>query len=109
MKWAGLMMPVILGEELVRMRDTAPVDQRTMPGATQESIAEAQRQALISQIHGEPGVPIPAPTAYTPPTAGQRVVGAGEAALTTVTGATGGTLGMIGGTPRRACTIDSER
>ena len=74
-----------------------PVDQRTMPGATQESIAEAQRQALISQIPGEPGVPIPAPT-YTPPTMGERVVGAGEAALTTATGATGGFAGMIGGT-----------
>ena len=88
----------ILGEELVRMRDTAPIDQRTMPGATQESIAEAQRQALISQIPGEPGVTMAAPTVYTPPTAGQRAVGAGEAALTTFTGATGGTLGMIGGT-----------
>ena len=88
----------ILGEELVRMRDTAPIDQRTMPGATQESIAEAQRQALISQIPGEPGVTMVAPTVYTPPTAGQRAVGAGEAALTTFTGATGGTLGMIGGT-----------
>jgi hypothetical protein len=88
----------ILGKELVRMRDTAPIDQRTMPGATQESIAEAQRQALISQIPGEPGVPIPAPTVYTPPTMGERVVGAGEAALTTATGATGGFAGMIGGT-----------
>ena len=88
----------ILGEELVRMRDTAPIDQRTMPGATQESIAEAQRQALISQIPGEPGITMAAPTVYTPPTAGQRAVGAGEAALTTFTGATGGTLGMIGGT-----------
>jgi hypothetical protein len=76
----------------------AAIDQRTMPGATQESIAEAQRQALISQIPGEPGVPIPAPTVYTPPTMGERVVGAGEAALTTATGATGGFAGMIGGT-----------
>src|SRR5690606_6855249 len=32
------------------------------------------------------------------PTVGQKIVGAGEAALTTVTGATGGTVGMIGGT-----------
>lgn len=32
------------------------------------------------------------------PTLGQKVVGAGEAALTTVTGATGGALGMVGGT-----------
>jgi hypothetical protein len=32
------------------------------------------------------------------PTLGDQLTGAGEAALTTVTGATGGTLGMIGGT-----------
>ena len=32
------------------------------------------------------------------PTIGEQIVGAGETALTTVTGATGGTLGMIGGT-----------
>lgn len=32
------------------------------------------------------------------PTLGERVIGTGEAALTAVTGATGGTLGMIGGT-----------
>jgi hypothetical protein len=88
----------ILGEELVRMRQAEPVDQRMMPGATAESVAEAQRQALISQIPGEPGVPIPTPPVYTPPTMGQRVVGAGEAALTTTTGATGGFAGMIGGT-----------
>lgn len=31
------------------------------------------------------------------PTFGQKLIGAGEAALTTVTGATGGTLGMVGG------------
>lgn len=31
------------------------------------------------------------------PTLGQKVVGAGEAALTTVTGATGGMIGMVGG------------
>lgn len=81
-----------------QMAAPAPVDQRMMPGATAESVAEAQRQALISQIPGEPGVPIPTPPVYTPPTMGQRVVGAGEAALTTATGATGGFAGMIGGT-----------
>jgi hypothetical protein len=35
------------------------------------------------------------------PTPGQKLVGAGEAALTTVTGATGGMLGMIGGTGKQ--------
>lgn len=76
----------------------APVDQRTMPGATAESVAAQRREALISQIPGADGQPVPPQPVYVPPTAGQRVIGAGEAALTTVTGATGGTLGLIGGT-----------
>jgi hypothetical protein len=33
-----------------------------------------------------------------PPTLGERLIGAGEAGLTTVTGATGGLVGMVGGT-----------
>lgn len=36
-----------------------------------------------------------------PPTLGERLVGAGEAGLTTVTGMTGGTIGMIGGTAKQ--------
>lgn len=35
---------------------------------------------------------------YVEPSLGEKVVGAGEAALTTATGMTGGTVGMIGGT-----------
>jgi hypothetical protein len=41
---------------------------------------------------------LPAPVAQPEPTVGQKLLGTGEAALTTVTGATGGTIGMIGGT-----------
>jgi hypothetical protein len=73
------------------------VDQRMMPGATAESVAEAQRQALISQIPGVDGRPVPPQPVYTPPTLGQRAIGAGEAALTTVTGGTTGLLGLLGG------------
>lgn len=54
----------------------------------------------VSQIPGasaEKPAPPPAPAA-PPPTMAQQAIGAGEAALTTVTGATGGALGMIGGT-----------
>jgi len=36
-----------------------------------------------------------------PPTLGQKLTGAGEAALTTLTGMTGGTAGMIGGTVKQ--------
>jgi hypothetical protein len=75
-----------------------PVDQRTMPGATPESVALAQREATIAQIPGADGMPVPPQPVYTAPTTGQRIVGAGEAALTTLTGATGGTIGLIGGT-----------
>jgi hypothetical protein len=76
----------------------APVDPRTMPGATAESVAAAQREALISQIPGVDGQPVPPQPVYVEPTTGERIVGAGEAALTTLTGATGGTIGLIGGT-----------
>jgi hypothetical protein len=76
----------------------APVDPRTMPGATAESVAAAQREALISQIPGVDGQPVPPQPVYVEPTTGERIVGAGEAALTTLTGATGGTAGLIAGT-----------
>lgn len=36
-----------------------------------------------------------------PPTLGERLIGAGEAGLTTLTGVTGGTVGMIGGTVKQ--------
>jgi hypothetical protein len=76
----------------------AQVDPRRVPGATAESVAEARRQALISQIPGADGRPVPPPAPYVPPSVGERIIGAGEAALTATTAATGGTLGLIGGT-----------
>ena len=50
-------------------------------------------------IPGEEDAEIPELRVREPdPTIGEQIVGAGETALTTITGATGGTLGMIGGT-----------
>lgn len=52
------------------------------------------RSGDIPDIYGEIKPEAPKPE----PTIGEKIVGAGEAALTAATGATGGTLGMIGGT-----------
>lgn len=57
------------------------------------------RKDPTSQIPGMEDAEIPELRVKEPePTVGEQIVGAGETALTTVTGATGGTLGMIGGT-----------
>src|SRR5690606_3214195 len=45
-----------------------------------------------------PDAEVPGTTPQAPdPTIGERIIGAGEAALTAATGATGGQLGMVGG------------
>jgi len=74
-------------------------------------LAEARRRGLVPQAAGAapaapavPEQPYAAPPAVRPvetgpaPTLGQRIVGAGEAALSALTGATGGAAGLIGGT-----------
>jgi hypothetical protein len=74
-------------------------------------LAEARRRGLVPQAAGAapaapavPEQPYTAPPAVRPvetgpaPSLGQRIVGAGEAALTALTGATGGAAGLIGGT-----------
>jgi hypothetical protein len=74
-------------------------------------LAEARRRGLVPQAAGAapaapavPEQPYTAPAAVRPvetgpaPSLGQRIVGAGEAALTALTGATGGAAGLIGGT-----------
>jgi hypothetical protein len=54
------------------------------------------RQDVKNQI---PDSTVPGTTPeYVEPSLGEKIVGAGEAALTIGTGATGGTVGMIGGT-----------
>lgn len=60
----------------------------------------------VDMIPGGPGWMPPTETPIQPPPApepsfGQKLIGAGEAGLTTVTGMTGGTLGMIGGTGKQ--------
>jgi hypothetical protein len=56
----------------------------------------AARQDAPNQI---PGMQVPGTQAQPPsPSIGQQALGAGEALLTGITGATGGTAGMIGGT-----------
>jgi hypothetical protein len=74
-------------------------------------LAEARRRGLVPQAAGAapaapavPEQPYTAPPAVRPvetgpaPSLGQRIVGAGEAALTALTGATGGLVGAAGGT-----------
>lgn len=59
------------------------------------AIVEARKDAA-NQI---PGSHVPGATPTPPePTMGEQVIGAGEAALSTVTGMTGGAVGMVGGT-----------
>lgn len=61
-------------------------------GATQE-----QAFSMLQQHLGQQEQPQQAPQVREP-TLGQKLLGAGEAALTTATGAVGGALGMLGGT-----------
>lgn len=58
-------------------------------GATQEQAFSMLQQHLGQEKQ---------PKQVREPTLGQKLLGAGEAALTTITGATGGALGMFGGT-----------
>lgn len=60
------------------------------------AVLSRARQDVVNQI---PDTQVEETVVRPPePTVGEKIVGAGEAALTTVTGATGGTVGMIGGT-----------
>lgn len=53
---------------------------------------------LLERLPGATPGQVPVPSATQEETIGQQIVGAGEAALTTLTGATGGAVGMVGGT-----------
>lgn len=60
------------------------------------SVLVQARQDVKNQI---PDSTVPGTTPeYVEPSLGEKIVGTGEAALTLATGATGGTVGMIGGT-----------
>jgi len=77
--------------------EEAKAEESAAQGLQQMPPETALSQA-VSQIPGADGMPVPPQPVYTAPTTGQRIVGAGEAALTTLTGATGGTAGLIAGT-----------
>lgn len=65
--------------------------------ATQEQIMQAAQAAFAQRAYTAP--PATSPTATGPaPTIGQRIVGAGETALSALTGAVGAPIGLIGGT-----------
>lgn len=65
-----------------------------------EVIAHLAARPVAAPIPGQEGeaARVEAARARPAPTLADRAIGTGEAALTTVTGATGGALGMIGGT-----------
>jgi hypothetical protein len=58
----------------------------------------AGKEDLVSQIPGQDGKPVPKFEPPKEPTLGEKAIGAGEAALSTVTGLTGGAAGMVAGT-----------
>ena len=63
----------------------------------------AQKAAAPGQIPVDQNLKAPAavrPISTDPQSVADKLIGAGEAALTTVTGATGGALGMVGGTAK---------
>lgn len=63
------------------------------------TLAAAIERARQSPANLIPGATVPEAMPQTPaPSIGQRIVGAGEAALTLATGAAGGTVGMLAGT-----------
>ena len=63
------------------------------------TLAAAIERARQSPANLIPGATVPEAMPQVPtPSLGQRLVGAGEAALTLATGATGGAAGFIGGT-----------
>lgn len=70
------------------MVDMIPGGDGWTPPTEHMSAQQLQQRDLYKQQHPDP-------------TLGQKLVGAGEAALTTVTGATGGLVGMVGGTGKQ--------
>ncbi len=65
--------------------DMIPGGEGWTPPTEHMSAQQLQQQELYKQQHPDP-------------TLGDKLIGAGEAGLTTLTGMTGGTVGMIGGT-----------
>jgi hypothetical protein len=65
--------------------------------ATQEQIMQAAQAAFAQRTSAAPPATSPVQTGPAP-TIGQRIVGAGETALSALTSAVGGPIGLVGGT-----------
>jgi hypothetical protein len=89
------------GITIQNIPDDVPPD---APELKQRVAAIRAQRGAAPAAPAVPEQPYTAPPAARPvetgpaPTLGQRLIGAGEAALTALTGATGGAAGMIGGT-----------
>ena len=81
----------------VAFAQMAAPDARRQVGATPESVALTQREALISQIPGVDGRPVPTFPPAPEPTLGQEALGAAEAVLSTVSTPTTGLVGLLAG------------
>lgn len=77
--------------------DKAQVDADVKAGLWQlpQNIGMQAGGGLVLRIPGTPQMPQPSGPQQT---IGDKIIGAGEAALNTATGMTGGTVGMVGGT-----------
>lgn len=79
--------------------------ERALVNADQAGDSDAARKLAAAIVEARkdpanqiPGSQVPGATATAPePSVGEKIIGAGEAALSTVTGATTGTAGMVGG------------
>lgn len=71
-----------------RSTDMIPGGPGWVPPTEHVTAQQLQQQDLYNQQHPAPGI-------------GDKLLGAGEAALTTATGIAGGTVGMIGGTVKQ--------
>lgn len=76
--------------------EAAPTEDKLSAGFGQWLQTQAPKPGAEA-IPVEPGANTK-PTAVPEPSLGDKIIGTGEAGLTALTGATGGTLGMIGGT-----------
>jgi hypothetical protein len=91
---AGVVDAYVNGKMTADERAQLEADVKSGAVALPAGMQQAQRGVIQAAI---PGAPQQMPAQQPDPTLGQQLVGAGEAALTTATGATGGALGLAGG------------
>lgn len=91
--WGGQMPP----EEKAQLQADVKSGAVKLPAGVQlDAGGTLAGSARASQIPGQDGQPVVQP-ATPEPSLGQKIVGAGEAALTTATGMTGGAAGTVAG------------